>query len=144
MGGGVYINAPAALTSLDSLLGDNAHQYQPSLPVQDDCYGAIDSSGYNLIEQTSNCTVSGTTTGNITGLDPQLSLLGNNGGPTKTLSPVFGSPVIDAGQTPQCTGENFADLNTDQRGIPRPLGAACDIGAVESMPISAILPVIIK
>jgi Ca2+-binding RTX toxin-like protein len=36
--------------------------------------------------------------------------------------PQSGSPVIDAGA---CTGQ-------DQRGVSRPLGAACDLGAVEA------------
>jgi len=55
-----------------------------------------------------------------------LAKLANNGGPTMTHALVTGSPAIDAvpGADPKCTG-------TDQRGMPRPQGAGCDIGAFE-------------
>jgi len=108
-------------------------------PVQDDCFGLVNSLGYNLVQQTSNCSFSGTTVGNITGLDPRLGSLQNNGGLTRTLSPFSGSPEIDAGQTPYCTDANGAPLTTDQRGAQRPLGAGCDIGAVEALPYSVYL-----
>lgn len=140
LGGGVYITATATVSVLDTLFGDNTHTYQALLPEQDDCFGTVDSQGFNLIEQTTNCTISGITTGNITGLDPRLGPLQNYGGPTKTLAPYSGSPVIDAGQTPYCTDVNGAPLSTDQRGIQRPLGAGCDIGSVESFPYSLYLP----
>jgi CSLREA domain-containing protein len=56
-----------------------------------------------------------------------LGPLANNGGPTDTLLPTRGSAAIDAaiGCPPS------AD---DQRGVGRPAGAACDIGAVERVP----------
>lgn len=57
------------------------------------------------------------------GSDPMLSPLGNYGGLTKTLPPLLGSPVIDAGDP--------VDFVTDQRGLPRVVGSAPDIGAVE-------------
>ncbi len=58
-------------------------------------------------------------------------LLANNGGPTLTHVLIDGSPAVDvipANGDCQPTTEQPA---TDQRGIPRPQGAACDIGAVE-------------
>ncbi|MEM9302360.1 MAG: choice-of-anchor Q domain-containing protein [Pseudomonadota bacterium] len=54
--------------------------------------------------------------------DPQLALLGDFGGPTRTREPLEGSPLIDAGDGQSCP-------DVDQRGIPR--DANCDIGAVE-------------
>ena len=54
-----------------------------------------------------------------------LGPLQDNGGPTETHLPLTGSPVIDAG-SPDCPLPA-----TDQRGVARPEGAACDIGAVE-------------
>lgn len=59
-------------------------------------------------------------------LNPLLGPLANNGGPTLTRLPQPGSPLIDGGDTTCPTG-----ITTDQRGIPRPQGAKCDIGAVE-------------
>ncbi len=49
--------------------------------------------------------------------------LADNGGPTMTVALASGSPAMDAGAA-LCE-------DTDQRGIPRPQGGACDIGAVE-------------
>ncbi|HEX4608297.1 MAG TPA: VCBS repeat-containing protein, partial [Urbifossiella sp.] len=60
----------------------------------------------------------------FTAADPKLGPLADNGGPTKTLAPLDGSPAIDA-------GANAAGLMTDQRGLPRPSGKAADIGSVE-------------
>jgi len=51
--------------------------------------------------------------------------LAANGGPTQTHALLAGSPAIDAG-SPDCPPPFF-----DQRGIVRPQGAACDIGAFE-------------
>jgi hypothetical protein len=64
----------------------------------------------------------------ITGEDPQLGPLQDNGGPTQTFAPLAGSPLIDAGVIAALP----AGLTTDQRGQPRVLGRAVDIGAVES------------
>lgn len=55
--------------------------------------------------------------------DPVLGALADNGGPTKTMAVLRGSPAIDAAT--DCT------VNDDQRHVSRPLGAACDIGAYE-------------
>ena len=55
---------------------------------------------------------------------PGLAALGNYGGPNMSRMPYTGSAVIDA------AGNNCPA--TDQRGMPRPHGAACDIGAVEA------------
>jgi hypothetical protein len=59
--------------------------------------------------------------------DPMLGPLQDNGGPTRTLALLDGSPAIDAGSNP-------FDLAFDQRGdgFPRVAGAAADIGAIES------------
>ncbi len=55
--------------------------------------------------------------------------LANNGGPTKTIALAVGSAALEAGDDTVC---NAAALNQlDQRGIARPFGPHCDIGAVE-------------
>jgi hypothetical protein len=59
------------------------------------------------------------------GGDPGLGALADNGGPTLTMLPQPGSPLIDAIPVVDCL------LTTDQRGIERPQGDGCDIGAVE-------------
>ena len=57
--------------------------------------------------------------------DVALGTLGDHGGPTATSVPAPGSVIIDAGVSLGC-------LATDQRGMPRPSGAGCDAGAIES------------
>ncbi|HEY6942388.1 choice-of-anchor Q domain-containing protein [Dokdonella sp.] len=65
------------------------------------------------------------------GVDPLLSPLAANGGPTATHALVACSPAIDAGSDPD-------GLNGDQRGAPylRVFGTAADIGAFELQPIA--------
>lgn len=88
----------------------------------------ITSAGYNLIGTTSGANLTGDLTGNIIGQSALLQPLQNNGGPTKTMMPGFGSPAYNAGGTPT--------QSTDQRGLPRTVGAT-DIGAVENQhPVS--------
>jgi CSLREA domain-containing protein/uncharacterized repeat protein (TIGR02543 family) len=101
-----------------------------------DCGGGdLDSYGYNLVEHISGCTINevenvGT---NITGQDPNLGPLANNGGPTETHALLAGSPAIDA--IPQAAGGDYNGAPaTDQRGVPRPQGDNCDIGAFEAGP----------
>jgi hypothetical protein len=54
-----------------------------------------------------------------------LAQLADNGGPTYTHALVPGSPAIDA-------SPHDADCpSADQRGVSRPQGAQCDIGAFE-------------
>ena len=67
--------------------------------------------------------------GDLQNTDPRFSSLTpqNNGGPTDTLYLEPNSPAIDRipAESPFCTGY------IDQRGLERPQGAGCDIGAVE-------------
>lgn len=65
-----------------------------------------------------------TSNANAISADPLLGPLQNNGGFTITYLPGAGSAAIDAA--------NCDPLETiDQRGLPRPEGAQCDVGAVE-------------
>jgi hypothetical protein len=64
---------------------------------------------------------------NLSNTDPLLLPPGYNGGPTPTLLPAAGSPAIDAAIG--CPAPAI-----DQRGVTRPAGSACDIGAVERVP----------
>jgi len=71
-----------------------------------------------------------TAAGDLNGVSPKLGPLQNNGGPTTTVAPAFDSPAIDAADGGACPA-------IDQRGIARPQGAACDIGAFELVPNDA-------
>jgi hypothetical protein len=60
--------------------------------------------------------------------------LADNGGPTRTMALLAGSPAINAG------GAVLGGLTTDQRGtgFPRVVGSAVDMGAYESDPTSTV------
>ncbi len=61
----------------------------------------------------------------------QLGPLKNNGGPTDTELPSSTSPAVNAGTNTGCP-------SIDARGVTRPQGPSCDIGAVELAPPSAV------
>lgn len=82
-------------------------------------------SGGNNLDSGNSC---GFGAGDISGQNPLLDALANNGGPTQTRALLAGSPAIDAGSIPP------ACQTTDQRGVTRPSGPACDIGAFEFTP----------
>jgi CSLREA domain-containing protein len=98
-----------------------------------DCGGSspYTSTGHNLIE-TVSCTISGDTADDITGVDPSLGSLADNGGPTFTHALLGDSPAID--ENPECPPPT-----ADQRGIDRPQGPECDIGAFETTPPSSTI-----
>jgi hypothetical protein len=149
-GGGIYQNG-TTLTIRSSTIAGNQADYGGGLSVSaaadcgdtilaynvagtgPDCNGTINSSDYNLIQNTSGATITGTTTHNIAGQNPLLGALADNGGLSPTLAPLAGSPVLDK-------GKNLGSA-TDQRGAPRPFdfasianaagGDGSDIGAFE-------------
>ncbi len=80
--------------------------------------------GYNLSND-SSCHFTASTS--LQNTDPKLDPAGlqNNGGPTKTIALQPDSPAVD--KIP--VGSHCPP--TDQRGVPRPQGPKCDIGAFE-------------
>jgi hypothetical protein len=80
--------------------------------------------GHNLCSDASAGFTSSTSRGN---LDPLLGPLGNYGGPTPTMALLPDSPALDA-------GDDLVAPAADQRGVTRPQGGACDIGAFELAP----------
>ncbi len=63
--------------------------------------------------------------GNLFAIAPDLGALALNGGTTLNHLPNPSSPVRNAGNNSTCQ-------TTDQRGVARPIGGRCDMGAVES------------
>ncbi len=97
----------------------------------DNISGAITTSKNNLVEVADGSTGLSTANGDLFGtraafLDSKLSTtLANNGGPTKTIALLTGSPAIDAGSNADASG------TTDQRGLTRIVNGRVDIGAFE-------------
>jgi hypothetical protein len=114
-GGGIYNDSSSTLALTNTIVSSN------SAAAAADVYGV-----YSGVA-------------NFIGGNPRLAGLGGYGGPTLTMAPEFGSPVIDAG-TDWVT--NF--LATDQRGYPRLAGAHVDIGAVEAQTAPANNPPVLR
>ncbi len=93
------------------------------------CLANTTSHGYNFSDDDS-CGLTAPTDRQDAG-EPMLGPLADNGGPTPTLLPQPGSPLIDAIPPTSCQSDGAAGITTDQRGVARPQGAGCDIGAVE-------------
>jgi hypothetical protein len=125
-GGGLY-GSNAGVTNC--IIADNNAAGSP------DVFGSETSGGYNLIGNTSGSSGFGAV-GDQLNVNPMLSSLQANGGPTPTMALLPGSPAIDK-------GKSFG-LTTDQRGLPRPFvfpsipepsgGDGSDIGAFEVSP----------
>jgi LPXTG-site transpeptidase (sortase) family protein len=96
-------------------------------------YGIINSASKNNLIQTdsggvNSCSES-TDASYILGLDPKLSALADNGGPTQTIELQAGSPAIDAGDYSTCLS---VEDGKDQRSVDRKdASSKCDIGAFE-------------
>ncbi len=124
-GGGLFVSrlAPTNLTVENSIVANN--------PGGTDCGGdvfQVNSLGYNLGGDGS-CDFSHVT--DLPAIPPMLGPLAANGGPTMTHALLDGSPAEDGGNPLGCRDPGGTLLDTDQRGIVRPQGEACDIGAFE-------------
>ncbi|MHB8647316.1 MAG: IPT/TIG domain-containing protein [Thermomicrobiales bacterium] len=86
--------------------------------------------------------VQGTNNHSLVGGNPLLAALASNGGPTQTMAPLPGSPVIGAGDPAVCISTTIPAAapvgGKDQRGVTRPT-TLCAIGAFEPL-LSAIFP----
>jgi CSLREA domain-containing protein len=148
-GGGIFVLGPGGLVTIrNSALSGNLDE---GVGDDDDCHGALDSQGDNLIENVSGCTITGVTITNLLGADAKLGALAANFGPLVgadnpsstpepllTRLPAIDSPLLDEGSAQGCEDQAGFELLTDQRGEPRPVDGpdanatiTCDIGAVE-------------
>lgn len=114
----------------DSTMGGDCDVYQNN--------GEITSAGFN-ISSDRTCNEYFDHPSDQTNIDLLLGPLAANGGYTWTHIPQAGSPAIDEGQC-------LAQISTDQRGISRPQGPACDIGAVERKEMENVvyLPLVVR
>jgi hypothetical protein len=143
-GGGLYQDGGSAAVHNTIIANGSA---TGGFSIGPDVAGSVSSQYYNLVSRTNGS--SGWYTGSfgtdkmgniLTPRNPLLGRLQNNGGPTRTMALLPGSPAIDAGTT---NGTPVAD----QRGFSRPwdfpsypntfFGGGADIGALEmqSLPL---------
>jgi hypothetical protein len=124
---GIELGSGAAVLSLSATLVAN-NTGGPDLvffgaPGDNPSYGAVDASLIRSIDGSALPAPAGV----LTGVDPQLGPLTDNGGRVRTHALLAGSPAIDAGIDP-------AGIATDGRGagFGRIAGARADIGAFEA------------
>ncbi|HWS89213.1 MAG TPA: Calx-beta domain-containing protein [Pyrinomonadaceae bacterium] len=124
-GGGISNNASSLNTAnlRNTIVANNTSGTNPDL------FGTYNSQDFNLIRTPRGATINGTTTHNVTGVDPLLGPLQNNGGPTRTHALLAGSPAIDAG--------DGGGLTTDQRGLTRPVDSVAAANASDGADIGA-------
>ena len=125
MGGGLYTDGTPLVAS--TIIAGNASDTGRDCTMND----PASSLGDNIIGSGASCLgfqngVNDDQVGtNNAPVDPKLGPLADNGGPTRTRALKPGSPAIDSGAPTMCA------TRRDQRGVKRPKGNACDIGAFE-------------
>jgi CSLREA domain-containing protein len=115
-GGGYFTSGTVNTQVSNSIIADNV-----AAGAANNCSLPVTSSNHS-IENGTTCGFGGAGDQNA---EPLLAPLGDFGGSTQTRPLLPGSPAIDHGAG--CP-------TADQRGQPRPFGAACDVGAYEFAP----------
>jgi len=115
-GGGIFANNDHVRIENTILAGNSAGGSGP------DCTAQIRSNGHNLFRTLADCTILGETASNLIDETVGVAALAAADGETYGHTPLSSSRAVDAGR---CT------LATDQRGVARPQGNGCDIGALE-------------
>ncbi len=136
-GGAISANAPVTMVN-STFAGNRASQggailFQSGTATSrnsifvrgatgNNCASAIN--GANNLGDDTSCGAAVTVSSSIL-----LGTLGNYGGATQTIPLLSGSAAIDTGDEAVCAA--LPGGNLDQRGVSRPQGAHCDIGASE-------------
>jgi CSLREA domain-containing protein len=121
-GGGLAVFTAGGLLTLQNTIDAANVDASGQAP---DCFAELVakmvSLGQTLIGNSAGCTLT-PGSGDVIGQSPRLALLADQGGATPTQMLLRRSPAINRGANCPLT---------DQRGVPRGLGGACDIGAYE-------------
>lgn len=122
--GGGIVGGTATKVTNTIIANNTAKNGGNNWNIKNNCFDALTNGGNNLQFAPSNPNDKDCGAG-ITTNNPLLGSLANNGGSTQTLALLAGSPAINAGNNAACPA-------TDQRGVARPQGGVCDIGAFEA------------
>ncbi|WP_177428681.1 LamG-like jellyroll fold domain-containing protein, partial [Candidatus Venteria ishoeyi] len=129
-GSGLFLGYGNNVSLINTLVADNINTNTTTNPGKADCFilvysrrsiptpSTVNDLTGSLIEDSDSC---GT---DVTSSDPGLLALTDNGGDTLTMA-------ISAGSSAEGSADVEACLADDQRGVARPEGSACDIGAFE-------------
>jgi predicted outer membrane repeat protein len=134
--GGAGVHSEYGITSLDNSLvsgnGGSDVTVDPGEPAVSTAYSLISSPGLGAVQDS----VPGT---NIFGGGPPLiGQLSENGGPTRTMLLLAGSPAVDKGRSSLGSDQRGLTRINDGTGIPNaPGGNGADIGAVEIPAVAA-------
>jgi sugar lactone lactonase YvrE len=131
-GGGGLFRESGVVHLANTLLAGNTGTTGP------DCSGTLTSQGYNLVGNNSGCTLTAAAGDQVgtagSPLDPKIGPLQDNGGFTPTRALLPGSPALNKGSLLTPGSGAGACGAADQRGVQRPQGGRCDIGAYEALP----------
>ena len=114
--GGILLSAAGAPVISNTIVAGNKAD-----TGTEGCSGPTNSIGANL-ETEDTCSFDDSN--DIVPANPKLGELKKNGGPTPTMAIPGNSPALDEGISGPCPP-------TDQRGVDRPQGPFCDVGAFE-------------
>jgi hypothetical protein len=125
-GGGIQTSASGTTVMKNSIVADNDGQGGPN-----DCVGELSGdSRNNLIGDSNGCVITSHLNTYVLDQPADLGYLSLHGGPTASHVPGIGSPARDNGFLFPMPAADGCEPR-DQRGVPRPQGARCDMGAVE-------------
>lgn len=125
-GGGIRRDGAAAPLS-NSVVANNSAASAPDLS------GAF-APNYTLLKNSGGANLSAGSGNLASGTDPLLGNLDMYGGPTLSLLPAAGSPLLNAGDP---AGAGLP--STDQRGLARVAAGRVDIGATERLPLEDVI-----
>ncbi len=145
-GGGLNQSGAGSLINLkNSIVADNT-----ATTSGPDIFGTITSQDYNHVEDVTGGTFLVDSSGksnkisvasflplpnDVTGSDPLLGALANNGGTTLTQLPAVASPVTNT--IPNGTNDCGTTVTTSQNAVTRPQQTGCEKGSAERMGVVA-------
>ncbi len=119
LGNGAHGSGTATMVIRNTILALSADGVPDCKATTISTGGSMLSGGSNLVMSHEGCS----SLGMPIKVDPKLSPLAHNGGPTPTFGVTKESPAYNSG--------SCGMVSTDQRGRPRPGWGGCDIGAFE-------------